>query len=842
MGQAHETHQTDIESESAVRPERSVAPSSHWARWPLLIVALGFFLGSLLYQAWTPARQSRQQSSTTIKLKGDPDNLILTVVYPRVVPLESPSKSGLPLSIYLGPVNDAQALASARAVTLTLLFVPQAGGLVFTDGKGMPVAPELTLDIRKQTDKPAGFYLHHTRVETSRISAPIEIWFLDPNKKQTNQRPVKTLPVVLEAKCEALWRHFCDLLLGPTTPLLALVASMIGFAWQWWQAEQERKWTAQQKERRTRDECISEIEHVRALGLQDRLREAVRTLIDVTNQAEHVWESELELVERVANVREALEEYPYRKRLYHEGLGDLCKEQWDQADEAAKLLLWMDPGLSLTKDLRHVTGMLRSFAQDMGKWVSSFNEIGPEEAVAVLLRIHSDCDDRLKPLLIDLLANLAGRAQYVQSLASHMQHHLPSRHLLRLSQFEGPLQKLMADRSIESDARDAASKLLSMRQYPSEWPPMWPMTERPPDPPAVAKWLDKAGLLFNPFGPEQAQEDPLLPELWVQPPGWQHIKAPTPAIAFGADGSGKTAAMLLLEEMCHKASVTLTNRTRDLDTFPVRFNPLLEAPVNSARQIHLDTLSLAIARAILDFLARNPHTYGNTTHRQRTAVARLLSLHQERLGNASEYLQGAGLERRLAERLAGEITQATPSRPKGVTKLDEAEMLLLLADARLHHFRQYYLLTDISCESLKLFEPKDLATQIRPLLALARPLATVNIHLKVALPHDLEEHIRDAPGLECVSLTWTKAGLTKLLNTRLKAAGVESLLALCDSSVRRTPSPAERLIQAAEGLPGNLIRKGNDLLEKACESPGKKPKLTEVVFQSVLGPPPEVPA
>lgn len=839
-----------------------------WLQKPwgvLLVLALALYFGSLGYQAGEPARDARYLAWATAQLPDTPENLTLAIAYPRIVPLEAPDKPGWPLSVYLwppvlpitpavtgmppsatpAPIATAPARMSlpvtptltptpTQAMSYTVAFLPYDDGLLFTDKDGVPVAPQVMVNPGEYPGKPAVLYVRRAPMDIMPVSVPItvQVYGLDETPDD-----LTTLNVELEDEYHAWWRHFWDLVFGPTTPLLALAATLVGFGWQWWQEGQKRKWELEQEVRRRREERLAEIEQVRALTLQNKLREAVEKLLEVSHKVEHIWAKDPELVARLTEVREELEGRKWCQKLYQQSLQYL-EEKPEQAEEVAQTILKLDPGFSPATDLQYTAGMLRAFQEGQDKWLDKVEDLGIDTAIATLVRISRDCGRSLQSVLAELLADLTGRAKYVEVSSQHLKRDWAGLYLLRQSPFEERLRQLAKDSAVSQEARATARELLDICQRPFVRPDLWP-SERPPETPAVSAWLKESGsdLRFNPFGPERAEDDPLLPQLFVEPPGWESMKALEPTVVFGANGSGRTASRLLLAHTCTTTKLGPDRTGGQVDTFPVRLALFPEGKLDEAIVTCWKMLTRALAQATLEFLALNPQTFAETPFCQQRALARLFSLHRHYLGDMTGYLESAGLDRATAVHLASNIRRAgRGTRPPVLA--DEAELSATLAEARLSPFQQCYVLVEVPNEVSTRLSPEEIAPHLSLLLQMMRPLAVRGVYFKLFIPMNLKHLLETLPPqINEVELLWEAPALRQILEWRVQQAGSASFRAL----FRRLPQdidPAALLVQEAlksEGPPRWLIQLGQKLLAEHIRRAPGDPRLDWEELKAVLG-------
>ncbi|HSJ56575.1 MAG TPA: hypothetical protein VLC95_05315 [Anaerolineae bacterium] len=133
------------------------------------------------------------------------------------------------------------------------------------------------------------------------------------------------------------------------------------------------------------------------------------------------------------------------------------------------------------------------------------------------------------------------------------------------------------------------------------WPPaggpcvFWP-GERG-ESPIAQQGVARLALDFNPFGPEKAEQDPLLPDLFYRLwPVWQEVTTPRPSLLVAPPGSGRSALIWMMRYESELAGSAL-------DRCLAAYAPLhvpLEMPLLAQH------LARAIYVALICFLARFP--------------------------------------------------------------------------------------------------------------------------------------------------------------------------------------------------------------------------------------------
>jgi len=339
----------------------------------LLLLAIGLYFGSLSYQAWGPARKARYLAWVTLQPPDSAANQVIAIAYPRLVPLEVPGQRGWPLSVYLWPpvlaatstITGASPSAASvvtatipgqmtkaiatetplaqtstpvppptpapmQVMSYTVIFEPYDNGLLFTDKDGVPVPPQVVVETGQSPDKPAVLYVRRSPLDSVPASVPVKVQVYGADG---NPHELAVLQVRLEETYSAWWRHFWGLVLGPTTPLLALAATLVGFGWQWWQEGQKRK---QAK--------LDEIDGVEKLVRQEKLPEARQKLDQVTSRHGHDPDSEIR--DALAKARKCVQLERIKKlKILAQTERDEALHQYNDLRREREKEGWTDPEL-----------------------------------------------------------------------------------------------------------------------------------------------------------------------------------------------------------------------------------------------------------------------------------------------------------------------------------------------------------------------------------------------------------------------------------------------------------------------------------------------------------------
>jgi len=434
-------------------------------------------------------------------------------------------------------------------------------------------------------------------------------------------------------------------------------------------------------------------------------------------------------------------------------------------------------------ELRRTVELLSCLEEDE-RFFKVAESIGARDSVYALLWARENLDDDWRQKAFAGIQQFGRRSEYRQ--------HIPGEVLL--------------------DAEQS-----SWRAILRPWPHVSPWRGFPPSAdPELAKGLRFLRLESSPFGSGEAETDTLLLTCRVAPPWLGDLRGPRPALLVGAPGSGKTATALLLAY----------DDLRERETFPV-YRPI------TSGALRLSEVARVLAQTLLCYLATTPADFLKREVAGRGAIAHLLIRYAP--PNLALCFHQAGLpftgERKLLQEIDG-LTQCCSFRKP----LTDNGLLALLGEARPRGFRYTTFLLDVQTE---IDEGEDTSSDryLQSLLDLSDRLARVAVFVKAFLPGTFQQALRRARLPEPVSLEWSDDDLSMLLEDRLKQFGDETLAAWCDPR-EGDLSPDSRLLNAAQGTPGSLMRKGNELLRRIGQT---QRLLTARDLDEVLGPAPAQP-
>ncbi|MFN2224733.1 MAG: hypothetical protein ACK2UY_00465 [Anaerolineae bacterium] len=162
--------------------------------------------------------------------------------------------------------------------------------------------------------------------------------------------------------------------------------------------------------------------------------------------------------------------------------------------------------------------------------------------------------------------------------------------------------------------------------------PLWPRERG--ESPIVQRGVARLELDLNPFGPEKAEQDPLLPDLFYPlSPVWEEVTAPQPAIVVMPPGCGRSALLWMVR---HESGLASTPLERVLPVYvPLHTLPSTAAFVRTLHHGLLDAWSC--------LLAHDPYGLLGLPEAEQQSIAEQLIRAAGGQAALLERLQGAGL-------------------------------------------------------------------------------------------------------------------------------------------------------------------------------------------------------
>ncbi len=202
--------------------------SALWGK--IFIVAVAFLIIILLFQSYSFVNKRSHQLIKEVPLHcNTSEHYTLAVAYPKKIWIE---EKDTPARFIM--VSITQPLtAPVTPVTFTLTIHHQEAGIIFSDDKGKPLPAELTL-IPNRSKK---LYVSHLPLAAPVARIPVSIVVTCNATKNI----LSSFNLDLESKISAGFRRFFELLLGPSTILLAVVGTLIAMGFKLWEGEEKRR-------------------------------------------------------------------------------------------------------------------------------------------------------------------------------------------------------------------------------------------------------------------------------------------------------------------------------------------------------------------------------------------------------------------------------------------------------------------------------------------------------------------------------------------------------------------------------------------------------------------------
>lgn len=360
------------------------------------------------------------------------------------------------------------------------------------------------------------------------------------------------------------------------------------------------------------------------------------------------------------------------------------------------------------------------------------------------------------------------------------------------------------DTSQKDEDLPAASATREIEPHEYRWPSLWPK-RAPFELPELTNWRRMVDLPYNPFGAEQAEQEPNLARYYIYPEIFErYARGARPAILFGPSGSGKTGAALLLVHDC----ITPTFSPREESAFPIycRLEQAQIAEYPTANQL----IATAIATGFARFLVLNLYLFVDGSRTQKAAITTCLLHAFGSVEGAINYLYRVGLpDDELGQQFVAELHTFGPLyQPDTMGGADWAQTFV---NVRPTTYQHTYLIIDMTEEPNPTAKLEAVASKIQALLNWAIVLSNEQIYLKLFLPDQLQDYL-EVNEIPAETMRWTDRDLANMLKSRLTMAGVDDFNQLFDAQ-SQSLELEKQLIQAAAGSPQRLIRLGNYLLQ-----------------------------
>ncbi|MEM2367962.1 MAG: hypothetical protein QXQ50_06995 [Candidatus Bathyarchaeia archaeon] len=325
---------------------------------------------------------------------------------------------------------------------------------------------------------------------------------------------------------------------------------------------------------------------------------------------------------------------------------------------------------------------------------------------------------------------------------------------------------------------------------------LWPKLRKRPESLDIEKWRSFWRLNFNPFGPVYAEEDPLLPDYYIEPDFWNSFLAPHPALVLGPYGSGKSALAIYLINYLRENYKASQGKTLGIPLYVIK--PFSDSLIFSiAETFALRTLELA---------AHNPFIFLESP--QKTHFYRLWKLF---IPDVKAILAVERLSESLLTLFMKEMESLEPIHKTIQLSPQRLEDLISPCVPPLEEFEHIYLIVDVKDLTVK---SNELINWLETWVTIMPLLLRINFYPKIICPGDA--NVVPVYGWEwdVFKLKWDKTKLSRMVETRMVKAGIDSFNALFDPSLRGIDWALE-LAKAAKGSPKQLIHMGNKILLNA---------------------------
>jgi hypothetical protein len=328
----------------------------------------------------------------------------------------------------------------------------------------------------------------------------------------------------------------------------------------------------------------------------------------------------------------------------------------------------------------------------------------------------------------------------------------------------------------------------------------------------------------NPFGVEKAEDNVLgtLKVFYSKLPAFleiEQLSTRSPVLVFGSSGVGKTAMIFQL------MYTALGGRGNTLDMgFPV-YLPVFKNPPS------IRVMTKAIADTLIAYFAHKPDEFRESQEQNRQSIVHLWVKFVGGIDDIILALREAGLP---IKGLGAEMEKEIRERMNGVSNSSawsDTQCLDALRRCCPGHWRSIQVFLDWQSQ-------KPPYNMVENLLKNMKELSPSKVYVTVFwahIPDGINTILTSYPQVRYMELTWRDKPehLKGFLQARLKNCGEDSITSWCDPEAKvMSPGPDDQLINASNGNPSELIRRGNLIFNKWIS---KKSKLSLQDLYELLG-------
>lgn len=818
------------------RGARNLLNPFTWSWWVLLLLSILLALGTWTIQATLDVERASDYARATLTFGDSQGGLLLVIEHPRELRVgtvgEKPRRMSLWLSRDGNPTPTSTSATPARwpttvptptltptgspttvstpiATPYVVAFTASQPGVMFVNSTGEPTQAEAFL--RPTLPAAAALYLERLAPpgllgsDFRSVTFTLQLYGPD-GRALTASSTTSPLEMRLESGLAAVWRRLLELVFGPATTLLALAGAVAAYGLGRWE-KQRKEWESEIRD------------------IENRLDE-LRSLTP---------EDSITAYRRYDELCRRIEKHPEMAPRFNERWVSVCREDMQRA------LLRLAAKRIRDKDLAGARGMVAAARAAGSKleavewmdrairleWSMQSGSVLPESVAApaaqaeLYLRLYHAFDP-LRELANERLLALAERDDGFVAVFNLRNNPLGLA-LLNQAKFQDLLDVKIGKApsgSAEKTRLEGIKADLERQPRPlSPWAKM-----PPPIAQNMQSWLEGHGLKIDPFRAPFAEQEPDLERMLYEHPRLGQVVCSGSNVLVGPAGAGKTVARLYFEQHCYQANPPVW--------FPVRY----ELPATDNGTAICRTVAAAFGRALIPFIAHNPHGLTSLARQARADSVALLLAGAGDLRGLEEGLRLMAPEElsEISRGLLVELVRDAASLSVSTTRLSE-ETLLTLVElvARNLGFQHLYLLVD-GLEGAMSSDQTQVRARLSMLLDSAPHWADHGIHLKLFLPVEAQYRLPALSDLGIYPLNWEDEQLLELLKLRLRVASddkFDSLAAMTDATVDK---PDEKLVEAAKRSPRQLIRLGHRLFSIHVQKRAELDKLTAQDYDDAL--------